>query len=210
MKEHQIKSLLISYLLENTPDLILGSEVPFLFGSRRADIISIQDEIAIVYEIKSAKDSLEKLVYQIEGYKSYFDYCFIVCEEANLNQIRKTIKKDVGIVLVDNHSKIEFIRKSKRFKLHDKISLASTIPRDILKKMIDNNTIRTKIKLCQAVSEKYPLQFIRNSSRKHLLQSYHSRTQLLKSELGKQITADDIITITRAIPNSYINNHYED
>lgn len=210
MKEHQIKSLLISHLLENTPGSILGSEVPFLFGSRRADIISIRNEIATAFEIKSAQDSLEKLEYQIDSYKCYFDYCFIVCEKTNLTQIRKIIKKDIGIILVDAHSNIEFIRKSKQFKLHDKISLASTIPTEILKKMSGNSSIRTKIKLCEAISQNFSLPFIRNSSRKYLLQAYYTRTQLLKSEVGKHITADDIITITRSIPEFYVKNDYED
>lgn len=206
MKEHQIKSLLINYLLENSPESILGSEVPFLFGSRRADVISIQNGIATAFEIKSANDSLEKLEYQIDSYKSYFDYCFIVCETSNLSQIRKIIRKDIGIILVNTHKEIEFVRKSKQFKLHDKISLASTIPTDILKKMSGNHSIRTKIKLCEVISKNFSLQSIRDSSRKYLSQAYYARTQLFKSEIGQKITADDIITITRATPESYVKS----
>src|SRR5699024_12539912 len=48
------------------------------------------------------KDSVERLVYQIDSYKEYFDYCYIVCVDKNLDAVRKKISTNVGIIVVDD------------------------------------------------------------------------------------------------------------
>ncbi|HCB2440337.1 TPA: sce7726 family protein, partial [Escherichia coli] len=97
MKEIDIKLKIVEFLLNSEPaDTYLAAEVRFSFGSRRADIVSISSDIATVYEIKSEKDSVERLVYQIDSYKEYFDYCYIVCVNQNLDAVRKKISTNVG------------------------------------------------------------------------------------------------------------------
>ncbi len=89
MKEIDIKLKIVEFLLNSEPaDTYLAAEVRFSFGSRRADIVSISSDIATVYEIK-VKNSVERLVYQIDSYKEYFDYCYIVCVNQNLDAVRK-------------------------------------------------------------------------------------------------------------------------
>lgn len=92
MKEIDIKLKIVEFLLNSEPaDTYLAAEVRFSFGSRRADIVSVSSDIATVYEIKSEKDSVERLVYQIDSYKEYFDYCYIVCVDKNLDAVRRKL-----------------------------------------------------------------------------------------------------------------------
>lgn len=91
MKEIEIKKLLVKHVLSLYKDVTVGAEVPFNYGSRRADVISIHNGMATAYEIKGAGDTIERLSYQIKSYKDYFDFCFIVCEKSNLQQIRKVV-----------------------------------------------------------------------------------------------------------------------
>ena len=90
------------------------------------DIITICDGIATAFEIKTSGDNVTRLPQQIYGYKKYFDFCFIVCEPGNIDNVRKVISKEIGLIMVDD-MQVTLIRKSKQFKAHDKLILASTL-----------------------------------------------------------------------------------
>ncbi|WP_290705311.1 sce7726 family protein [Amphritea sp.] len=201
MKELQIKTLLVEHLLRQCSDVILGAEVAFQYGSRRADIISITDNnIATAYEIKGANDSIDRLEYQVKSYKSYFDYCYIVCEPCNLSIIRKNIGREVGILVIHDEF-IEHLRKSQRFKQHKKEYLASTLPIKELRKMTKHNHLRSKHELCEALSEEQTTHSIRAQSRKSLASKYRVQTSLLKRDVATKVTADDLLTISRSSPD---------
>lgn len=201
MKEIEIKKLLVKHLLERAPQVVLGAEVPFKYGSRRADIMAVHGEMATAYEIKGAGDSTERLGYQVESYKEYFDFCYVVCEVENLSQIRKNIGREVGIMLASD-SGIAQIRKSNQFKRHDKESLASTLTVKTLKDVTNDKTLRSKHDLGMALASKCTLDFIRHLSRKELISKYEVVTKLLRKETNQVINSDDILTITRIPPKN--------
>ncbi|MFM2476388.1 sce7726 family protein [Celerinatantimonas sp. MCCC 1A17872] len=199
MKEIQIKTRLVEYLLQIDSKLSLGAEVPFQFGSRRADIISLSGDIATAFEIKGAEDTVMRLDYQINSYKNYFDYCFVVCEDSNLNQVRKAIGKEIGIIVITEKS-VKEIRKSARFKRLNKISLASTLAISDLRKIIKDNRIRAKHDLCEKLANNYSLNEIKKISRESLLYRYKKVSELLKIDKGEKLNPDDILIITRMPP----------
>ncbi|MER0058452.1 sce7726 family protein [Pectobacterium polaris] len=197
MKELAIKLKLIDFLVKNSSnELILGSEVRFNFGSRRADIVSLEEKIATVYEIKSAGDSIERLANQIDNYKEYFDYCYIVCVDENISSVRKKISKSIGIIKVSESSVI-FIRKARKFIKHSKISLSSTLPLNFLKKNSIDKNIKSKFELCLDISKHRKTDEIRLISREKLKESLENRYSLFLSEVGEIITPDDMLTLTR-------------
>lgn len=203
MKEIEIKTILIEYLISET-DIAIGSEVPFLFGSRRADLITITGETATAYEIKSENDSINRLDYQIESYKSYFDFCYIVCEKNNLSAVRKKISKSIGILLADRHG-IKKIRTSKNFKKLDKNALASTLNVKTLREITKDKNARSKYELCKLTSKRLNLQEIKKISRQNLSNRYIYSYQLLKNDISNKINSDDILTITRMPPNILVS-----
>lgn len=204
MKELQIKTRLVKFLLDQSKSVTLGSEVPFQSGSRRADLVSIEGNIATAFEIKGAEDTTERLYYQIESYKKYFDYCYIVCESSNLEKVRASIGKDIGIFLVSEKKIEKRVRQSKQFKRHDKLTLISTIPTPELRKIAGSNFFRSKQELCEHISNSKSLSEIRTLSRKYLDDRYLQLTNMLRGETLEEINPDDILTITRMPPDSLI------
>ncbi|HDI3227700.1 TPA: sce7726 family protein [Vibrio cholerae] len=200
MKEMQIKTILVKHLLSCDAEQVLGCEVPFQFGSRRADVVSMTSEAFTAYEIKGSEDKTDRLAYQTPSYKSYFDFCYVVCEESNLKQVRNSIGREVGIMLVSSNN-VEIIRKSSQFKRHDKQNLASTLPVPLLRKLIGTSTVRSKHELCVKASRLLSLEDIRKLSRQDMMNRYLRSNEILKKELGEVITSDDILTLTRMPPD---------
>lgn len=204
MKEIDIKLKIVEFLLNSEPaNTYLAAEVRFNFGSRRADIVSMSSEIATVYEIKSEKDSVERLSYQIDSYKDYFDYCYIVCVKQNLDAVRKKISSNVGIIVVDDIV-VKKIRKAKRIFRQDKLSLASTIPVNELKKMVANKNRLSKFDLCILLASKKNLSEIKILSRRFLLNNVMKNFKIFHEEIGEILSPDDILTITRMPPGKIL------
>ncbi|HDL7646289.1 TPA: sce7726 family protein [Yersinia enterocolitica] len=196
MKELELKIKLIDFILKEFNDVLISSEFRFDFGSRRADVISLKDDIAIVFEIKSAKDSVERLQYQMQSYVNYFDFCYVVCVNENITAVRKHISKSIGIILISGNS-VRIIRKAYQFRKQNKLSLCSTIPTSDLKKLTRDKKIRSKYELCLSVSVCNPLDKIKKLSRIKLKEKIIDNFSIFNSELGKVITPDDILTLTR-------------
>lgn len=71
MKEIDLKIALLKYLISRYPDAIVGAEVSYLFGSRRADMVMLYEDKMTVYEIKTENDSIARLNGQINDYKNF-------------------------------------------------------------------------------------------------------------------------------------------
>ena len=62
MKENEIKIRLIDCILDSQTNekMIVGNEVRFFCGSRRADIVALTEDSAIAFEIKGESGSTER------------------------------------------------------------------------------------------------------------------------------------------------------
>lgn len=83
----------------------------------KADFILINGK-AIVYEIKTELDNLERLSSQIEDYYKAFDHVAVVTYEKNLSQLQKvleSIDKPVGIYILRRNGKLGTILKPQRY-----------------------------------------------------------------------------------------------
>lgn len=206
MTELEIKLLLVKYFLEKYENFVVGSEYSFQFGERRADLALLNSGELTAFEIKGGRDKLSRLDYQIESYKSIFDYCFVVCEPSNLAEIRFSIPRDVGILLVDAHQ-IKHIRKSKLFKRHDKVVLASSLSIAKLNELSGKSQIRSKHKLCEHIAEKFSINFLRDQSRLDFKDRYEVVTKLMRQETTVHLNPDDIHTITKKGPSTLKRRH---
>nr|WP_321269289.1 MmcB family DNA repair protein [uncultured Tolumonas sp.] len=200
MTELEIKLLLVRYFLEKYENFVVGSEFSFQFGERRADLALFNCGHLIAFEIKGSRDKVSRLGYQIESYKSFFDFCFVVCEKSNLSNVREVIPKEVGILLADSNG-IKHIRQSKCFKRHDKLILTSVLSVQKLNALAKGMYFRSKYELCEFVAKNNNLELLRKMSRDDFKEKYGVVSRLMKQETTLHITSDDIYTITKKAPS---------
>lgn len=203
MNESSIKIKLLSHILRTESEIVLGSEFRYSYGSRRADLFSVSHDRATAYEIKSNRDNISRLEYQLESYKKFFDFCYVVCEPSNLKSIRKHIDSSTGIIVVSDND-VQTVRKSKQFKKLDKELLANTLSTTELRSLSEDKKIRSKHALCRQIAKQYTVEQLRQISREKLHNKYLAGTQILKNEAGEIISADDIQTISRPPPSPLV------
>lgn len=83
----------------------------------KADFVLINGK-AVVYEIKTELDNLERLSSQIDDYYKAFDHVAVVTFEKNLLQLQKvldSIDKPVGIYVLRKNGKLGTIHKPQRY-----------------------------------------------------------------------------------------------
>lgn len=83
----------------------------------KADFVLINGK-AVVYEIKTELDNLERLSSQIEDYYKAFDHVAVVTYEKNLPQLQnalESIDKPVGIYILRRNGKLGTVRKPQRY-----------------------------------------------------------------------------------------------
>ncbi|MBW5801342.1 sce7726 family protein [Halomonas elongata] len=200
MTELEIKILLTKHIVNSLHNFTIGAEVPFQFGERRADLVLLNSGFLSAFEIKGARDRLSRLEYQVESYKKFFDYCYIVCEPSNLSEVRKNIPKDFGIFIAETTG-VKKIRKSKQFKKQDKLMLSSILSVEKLKKITKKRELRSKHELCAQLAKEKKLNEIRHISRKDFEERYSVASRLMRQETTNTINADDIYTITKTPPS---------
>lgn len=89
-----IKSSFIKQILMNGKKHVTIFELPV--GSSRADLCKINGE-SIAYEIKTDLDNFNRLQKQINDYYKIFEKVFIICSEANVENILKLVPQKCGI-----------------------------------------------------------------------------------------------------------------
>ncbi|EGR0393550.1 sce7726 family protein [Vibrio vulnificus] len=201
MTELEIKLILVRHFLEHSKDFVIGAEVPFLFGERRADLAVFEDGNLTAYEIKSARDNVSRLSYQIDSYKKFYDFCYVVCELGNLSEVRAALPREIGILMIED-GKVVRVRVSKKFKRHDKIALSSALSVQKLKSLAKSPNLRSKSELCEFVSKNNTMEYLRELSRSDFVERYGVVSRLLRQETTLHLNSDDIYTITKKAPTN--------
>lgn len=83
----------------------------------KADFVLINGK-AVVYEIKTELDNLERLSSQIDDYYKAFDHVAVVTYEKNVKQLQRVlanIDKPVGIYVLRKNGRIGTVRKPHRY-----------------------------------------------------------------------------------------------
>lgn len=112
-KNTLLNKLLLGVHSVNTTTAL--TEVPI--AKSKADFVLINGK-AVVYEIKTELDNLERLSSQIDDYYKAFDHVAVVTFERNLLQLQKvldSIDKPVGIYVLRKNGKLGTIQKPQRY-----------------------------------------------------------------------------------------------
>ncbi|WP_316190375.1 sce7726 family protein [Bradyrhizobium sp. SZCCHNS2096] len=81
----------------------------FRAGTCKADLV-ILNGTASVYEIKSERDSLDRLENQIESYRKVFATINVIAGESHVAKIQQLVPKEVGIMSLSRRYQISTIR----------------------------------------------------------------------------------------------------
>lgn len=81
----------------------------FRAGSCKADLV-ILNGTSSVYEIKSERDSLSRLVNQVDNYKRVFATVNVIVSESHIESVQQVIPDDIGIMCLSKRYQISVIR----------------------------------------------------------------------------------------------------
>lgn len=200
-----IKTLLIDFLIENYNIELIASEVPYLFGYRRADLVAIINNNMVAFEIKSELDSLSKLEAQVNDYIEVFNKVYVVLAKKFQHcSVVSKLHKKVGILYIDANDEIIYYRKAKEQKILKKEKLIYFFKKDELNKI---NNIDTKLSLrktreifLKINSTKKIVEYSKNILRNKYLTQYNKFIE----EKGKYTIKEDLSSITGIGKNNHI------
>lgn len=81
----------------------------FRAGACKADLV-ILNGTATVYEIKSERDSLTRLLHQVENYKRVFATVNVITSEAHVETVLTMVPLDIGILCLSRRYQISVVR----------------------------------------------------------------------------------------------------
>lgn len=94
---------------------LMASGIPFLKAKRIADLILLNGDNLIAYEIKTARDDLRRIDGQITDYLLTFDYFYLILDKKFKKEIARFEDKRIGIIL-HNCGKFTLIKKPMKNK----------------------------------------------------------------------------------------------
>ena len=201
----QIKTRFIDYLLNNYETELIGIEVPYLFGYRRADLVAIINNKTVAYEIKSELDSLSKLSAQIDDYVDVFNEVYVVlAEKYKRSSIISKLPRKVGIYYIDQNNKISLQRKAKEQRILNPEKLIYFFKKEEMVRLgnMDSNFSlrKTREKFLKQNSIKNIVEY----SKDILRNKYQEKYKIFLSEKGEYTIKDDLYLLTWTEKNSQI------
>lgn len=144
MNEGQIREALILKLTNS----VSGGNATFISEmfidafARRADLIVANGRLS-AFEIKSERDSLDRLAGQLESYRRLFERVTIVCAERHLAGVEMLAPCGTGIWTINGDGRIRVIRRAKLITQLSVRGWLSFLPVDELRMLFRNQGART-------------------------------------------------------------------
>ncbi len=140
MTETEIRNALINRLSASTS----GAKAAFISEmfvdkfSRRADLVMANGKLS-VFEIKSERDTLERLKGQISSYKNFFEEVTVVCAPRHQLNVEALVTNNIGVWIINANGHLSVLRKAKAEQLPSIENWLSFLPVDELKKLLKDN-----------------------------------------------------------------------
>lgn len=143
MTEAGIRNALIARLASSPAgaDAAFISELFLDNFSRRADLVMANGKLA-VFEIKSSRDTLERLNGQLETYMHFFEHVTVVCAPKHLTAVVAVVQDGVGVWEVSDDGTLRIVRRARARSLPSKENWVSFLPVDELRTLLRMNELR--------------------------------------------------------------------
>lgn len=193
MRDHDVRVALRASLLEEHAghlDRTLLVDELGLCGAARVDLAVING-VMTGYELKSARDRLDRLPNQVDTYGRVLDYAYLVVAQTHLTRARAMLPPWWGIVVAKETSDGVLLRHQRKARRNPRIDAASLVQllwRDetlsILTRYGYDQGVRTKPRdvLWARLSETLELDQIRCEVRKALKARRHWRERQVQRE----------------------------
>jgi hypothetical protein len=203
MSAEVIKARLLDLLVPSNPrmDCIVVSELAFLGGRCKADLVEVSDCLS-AYEIKSEKDSFSRLKAQLSLYSLTFDYVTLVLDENLYRRLPSYVSKKVGIVVFeDAGSMLSWVRAPLRFERPRKFHLSMFLWRSDLERALasansrfraDDDVHSLRLKLVR----EFTFEEIHRLALKAIRKRYFSRFERFMSERGSVTHIEDVALLS--------------
>jgi hypothetical protein len=110
--EYVYRAALTHNILLGTHSLNTASMLTeFRAGSCKADL-AILNGTGTVYEIKSDRDSLSRLVNQVENYRKVFAKIYVIAGEAHVQGVMESTPEEVGVLSLVRWDRIRTVREA--------------------------------------------------------------------------------------------------
>ena len=193
----EAKLALLNWILMHQADgTVIGTEVHFLDGRYRADIVTASRKRLCAIEIKGPKDDLRRLARQLNGYRQSFLEVYIATTAGHLDEARALIPRSVGILIV-SRNEIELLRQSqirRRFTKEESLSWLKTDDlRQLLRgKSIQRELLKDIIELRSAVKRLFTVEQLSTLALESVHKRLGRRFEAFLRERGKSINYDDL------------------
>ncbi len=189
-----LKTIVVDFwLTKHNIDLIVN-EAPFFKGNRRADLIMIEKNKLIAFEIKSELDSLKNVKSQLEDYIKIFDKVYLVISDKfSKSHELKEISPKVGIILWKKCLKVKKdARIIKNFKKEDLLSVLwrKDLEELLKKRNLEFETLKKEVLSCCKISD------IKNKTIESLMYRYGKAYQYFLKDRENYTSIEDLDTIT--------------
>lgn len=201
--EKTIKCLFLAKLIKTNKNLSLASlEVSLMQGRRKADILTVENNNIIAYEIKSSKDNLSKLDGQIQDYLKICDKVYVILDEKFFsNDNLSKIPLEVGIFCFHSSKKDFFLKRKAKKNIPLSYYQSLFISQDRLKyfrKNSNQSLFDIRHSLIQTMKKREFKQLVIECLNERFLESF----MLLKSDYEVNSTIihpDDIYLLSKKI-----------
>lgn len=143
MNELEIKSLLQAKLAasQHGQGAAFVSELFIDEFARRADLVMANGKLS-AFEIKSEKDSLDRLDGQLETYLRLFEQVTVVCAERHQAGVEERVPDGVGVWVLSVDGSVKILRKAKTHKQTSHQSWLSFLPVDELRNLLTEHGLQ--------------------------------------------------------------------
>ena len=190
------KALIIDELYDKFSIDIIATEVPYLYGNRKADLVFISNGNSIAFEIKSELDNLSKPKEQIEDYVTVFNKVYVVIAEKFKNSKEiKDLPKNIGIIIEKNATlKLKRTAKIKKILPKDK-TVYFLYKNDMIAYLKTNNYISINTAR-ELFTKKYSDKQVYDIVLQSLLRRYNAKYKLFCNDRGNYTHKEDLRYLT--------------
>lgn len=179
---------------------LLVCELNYNQGKRKADLVYLDSDGLTAFEVKSEKDTLNRLTGQIEHYLASFEKVFVVTSVTHFDELRRVLPSRIGIV-VEHSGKLSIYRQAKPRKRLNAVDRLSFLTKKDLARLAGVRSSQvssyTYKELLNIAIDKSTQGEIKAYVLDTLHEKHYERFSSFLKEKGEKTHVDDLLLLSR-------------